>query len=507
MAHTANFLRPTVAVKPGHAMCLFVLLQIYFSSNTLSFGFWKSGHTVFAYMLVFYGLWLAALVLPLSLFLAAGRRGSSLPWLPFAALAVLSVPFSWELWMRSLEIESSAIRNVVRVLLLPTMYLYFRIGLERVRSSACVVLLLCVLSFAGHAGFSVLTGPSQGFDSIKLDKRTNVHVIMLDSFTHSWFSMEFMGLENPAADDLTTLDDTIYAGRMGFSENVSTLPAWATLFNLGRPGGDGRSFSGSAPSRLSALLRDNGYTIFTGYSGDYFGCCKGEYVDHYYRGKIAKLEHDLSCATGKGKLGFCSGFSQSLFSRLYGEDADSKYKGKTMTAWPDKVIDLIDRAERNATGPLFSGFYIYFPFGHTVLNYRTGDAEMFEAYKRRFVKEGQRARKLIEKIDRLRKRYPESIFIVSGDHGPYLSRTAPEEDRRFIVLDRHGVALALLNASNLCARSRDWLAGQRYLTPSRMLAATLACDGESEQLIEHYTDNEEFIRFGGSFTMVRSENR
>ena len=120
--------------------------------------------------------------------------------------------------------------------------------------------------------------------------------------------------------------------------------------------------------------------------------------------------------------------------------ADSKYKGKTMTAWPDKVIDLIDRAERNATGPIFSGFYIYFPFGHTVLNYRTGDAEMFETYKRHFVKEGQRARKLIEKIDRLRKRYPESIFIVSGDHGPYLSRTAPEEDRRFIVLDRHGVA-------------------------------------------------------------------
>ena len=78
--------------------------------------------------------------------------------------------------MRSLEFESSAIRNVVRVLLLPTMYLYFRIGLERVRSSACVVLLLCVLSFAGHAGFSVSTGPSQGFDSIKLDKRTNVHV-------------------------------------------------------------------------------------------------------------------------------------------------------------------------------------------------------------------------------------------------------------------------------------------------------------------------------------------
>ena len=503
----ANFLRPAVAVKPGHAILLFVLLQIYFASNVLSFGFWKSGDTVFAYMLVFYALWLAALVLPLSLFLAAGRR-LGLPWLPLAVLVVLGVPFSCELWVRSLEFESSAIRNVVRVLLLPAMYLYFRIGLERIGPTACAVLLLCVLSFAGHAGFSVpTTGPSQGFDSIELDKRTNVHVIMLDSFPHTSFAKEFMGVESPAADDLAALDDTIYAGSMGFSENDTTQPAWATLFNLGHTGGDTGSFAGSAPSRLSALLRDNGYTISTGFSSDYFGCCKGEHVDHYHRGEISRLEHDLSCATGKGKLGFCSGFSQSLFSGYFVKAPDAEHELKTMRAWPDKIVDLVDRAERNATGPLFSGFHIYFPIGHTVLNYRTGDAEMFEVYKRHFVKESQRARSVIENVDRLRRRYPESIFIVSGDHGPYLSRTAPDEDRRFIVLDRHGVALALLNASNLCARSRDWLVRQRYLTPSRMLAASLACDGESEQLLDHFTDNEEFVRFGESYTMVRAENR
>ena len=124
---------------------------------------------------------------------------------------------------------------------------------------------------------------------------------------------------------------------------------------------------------------------------------------------------------------------------------------------------------------------------------------MVAEFKRYFVNEVQRAREVIENIDRLRRRYPESIFIVSGDHGLYLSRTAPEEDRRFIVLDRHGVALALLNASNLCSWSRDWLARQRYLTPSRMLAASLACNGESRRLTVHFTDNEEFIRFGETF--------
>ena len=74
----------------------------------------------------------------------------------------------------------------------------------------------------------------------------------------------------------------------------------------------------------------------------------------------------------------------------------------------------------------------------------------------------------------------------------------PQGDRRFEVLGRHAVALALLNASNLCAWSRDWLARQRYLTPGRMLAAALACDGESRTLVDHFVDNEEFVRFGES---------
>lgn len=128
---------------------------------------------------------------------------------------------------------------------------------------------------------------------------------------------------------------------------------------------------------------------------------------------------------------------------------------------------------------------------------------MFANYTQKFVDQGQRAREVIESIDKLRKRYPWSIFIVSGDHGPNLSRTAPDEERRFHVLDRHSVALALLNASNLCTWSRDWLARQRYLTPSRMLAASLACNGESRRLTEHFTDDEDFIRYGASFSTSR----
>ena len=502
--HLTNYLRPAVPVKLGHAICLFVFLQIYFVSNTLSFGFWKSSAGVFTYMLIFYGVWLVGIVLVMSSLLGAARRFGP-PWLVVAVLVVLSIPLAWELWVRSLEIDSSVIRRTLRILLLPVMLFYFRIGFERAAPTACAIILLCILSFAGHAGVSISGGAFRDFDTFELDRKTNVHVIMLDSLTHSPYSKEFMGVENPAADHLATLDDTIYAGSQGFSENVPTRAAWGTLFNLGHPV-QGRThyafFSGTTPSPLTELLRRNGYTIATGFSSDYFGWRKGKHVDHYFRGSIQHLKRDLSCSSKKGKLGFCSPFSQSMFATLFVETSGNQDEGQT--EWPDTVIDLIERAERNAKGPLFSAFHIYLP-GHTPTDYRSGNAKMLAEYKRHFVKEVQRARKVIDDIDRLRKQYPESVFIISGDHGPYLSRNAPEEDRRFIVLDRHGVALALLNASNLCAWSRDWLDRQRYLTPSRMLAAALACNGESRRLTGHFTDDEEFIRFGESFAAAAPE--
>ena len=496
---SANFLRPSVAVKPTHAICLFVLLQIYFASNLFSFGFWKSGEGIFEYMLMFFGAWLAGLVLLLSLFLAKGRRFNA-SWLPLAILVVLSIPFAWDIWIRSLEIDSSAMRKALRISLFAVMYLYFRIGLQRVRWTAGAVLLLCVLSFAGHAGLSVPTGPSRDFDTIEMDKTPNVHVIMLDSFTHSPFSRESMGVDNPAADYLATLDDTIYAGSLGFVESVATANSWSTLFNLGQKSRDRGVFSGSSPSRLTVLLRRNGYSITTGFSNEFFGWKKGEFVDYYHKGKAQELHYDLVCTALKVGLGFCSEFSESVFSRIFVTRFEDKNKRKKrMNEWPHTVLDLIDRAEQGATRPLFSAFHIYWPIGHTSWDFRWKDAEMVAKYKQQFVEGVQLARQVIENIDRLRRRYPDSIFIVSGDHGPFLSRHGREKDRRFFVLGRHGVALALLNASNLCPWSRDWLARHRYLTPSRMLVAALACDGNGRRLTKHFTDNEEFIRFGNSY--------
>ena len=63
----------------------------------------------------------------------------------------------------------------------------------------------------------------------------------------SCFSENYLGVRNPAADYLSMLDDTIYAGIKGFVERVPTRNSWATLFELERERGNYKAFSGRTP--------------------------------------------------------------------------------------------------------------------------------------------------------------------------------------------------------------------------------------------------------------------
>ena len=481
-------------ITPRHALLLFALLQVYFLSNLFSFAFWKSSNDVFLYTLAFFSVSLVAFTLLLSLWFAASAR-FNLQRFDLVVLVIFSLPVSYAVWLESIEIARHLLYTV-RTLLPFAIFLALLFGLSRIRLALGAILVLCGLSFVSHAEFSVPNEVLDEREAITLDKKTNIHVIAFDSLTHAAYSKVFMDVENAAADYLGGLENAIYADAMGFAEQVPTKRFWGELFNLGKTRTfDGwRAFSGYKSSVLTHLLRSNGYTISTGFSTNYFGD-KGKYIDHYHVFGT-RLKHSLICTWRASYLGFCSNFSNGLFEMIY------PLKNKSI--WPQHVVDLIERAEQEAEGPQFSAYYIFKPIGHTSLDYRSDDQEMFAKYKTKFIREARNARTVIEDIDGLRRRFPDSIFIITGDHGPYLSRTAAEDNRRYRVLDRHGVALALLNASNLCPWSRDWLTRQRYLTPSRMLAASLACDGESRTLTEHFKDNEEFARFGESLSATAS---
>ena len=482
--------------KRRHALVIFLLLQVYFTCNILSFAFWKSELIVFGYLAMYYGVWLVGLVLLLSLCLITSARFNKTQFDP-VVLIIFSLPLCFGLWLQSWEVRPDRLWWHA-TWIIPLLFVYYRVGVLYIGSVCVLVVSLCIVSLLGHT--DLFTGPERtservfaDTDLVSLDRKTSIHVIVFDSLTHSTISENYLGVRNPATDYLSTLDDTIYAGIKGFVERVPTRNFYAALFELEREKGNYKAFSGRTPSFLTGLLRKNGYYIQTGYSDSYFGSSQGDYVDRYIF-EVVDLKFSLICADQLPLLGICSELSRTIYKNWFRGLFVKEIRNKE---WPEDVIRLIDQAEREVTGPIFSAFHIYSPVGHTSNTHRTNDPEMVAKYKERFISQTKRARGLMEDINRLRKRFPDSIFIVSGDHGPYLSRTE-EEDRRFIVLDRHAIALSLLNATNLCPWAMNWLEQQRYLTPGRMLAASLACDGESRKLTEHFTDNEEFIRFGES---------
>ena len=201
------------------------------------------------------------------------------------------------------------------------------------------------------------------------------------------------------------LDDTIYAGIKGFTERVPTRNSWATLFELEREKGNYKAFSGHTPSFLTDLLWKNGYYIQTGYSDGYFGATQGEYVDRYIF-EVADLKFSLICADKMPLLGVCSELSRTVYKNLF----RVLFKQTRKRDWPEEAISLIDQAEREVTGPIFSAFHIYSPVGHTSNTHITNDPKMVTEYRERFISQTRRAKGLMEDINRLRRRFPDFYF-------------------------------------------------------------------------------------------------
>ena len=490
-----------------------LLLQVYLVSNLLSFGFWKVGNSFFVYSILFFSVWFTGLAAVLLLFLWIEKH-KGLTRFKFKVLAIVTFPFFW-LWGASLQLELDEL-YVFFIIAFPfVIAVYYRIGQSNIAGVTVSMLALSTVSFFGHAGMDAGMGadnnlqpshPNMDVADITLDRTPNIHVIMFDALTNSEFSREFLGQGSVGADYLAQLDDSIYAGKMSFCERVPTIQCWDALFGLGilGPGKSSRSlhFSGALPSPLSHLLRENGYMIQTGYANAYFGQ-KGPHVDHYHLRHVHSLTFSDIAICREKLFGLCNKRLESTFQKV-SELVYDKVKEDSSWLWEDQVFDIIEKAETRAKTPVFSGFYLLIP-GHTKPSYVTGSVADLEEYKSVLASESERVQSALERLNELRLKFPESIFIVSGDHGAWLSNTMSKRtrDRRFWVLDRYGVALALLNEHNLCPISRAWLERQRYLTPTRFLAASLACNGDSQKLLEIFSDRKEFITFGESLATLQ----
>ena len=480
------------------------LLQFYFLCNLLSFAIWEVGGIAAAHMTIYFGIWIAGSIAILSAYLRYGDA-SGRPRTTVAVLTVVSIPM-FGIWIQSLELRARWLEWALLIAYPFFIYLYFRLGGRSFKKLTAIVVGLCALSLFSHVNLFKLAFSSvdqdpelEKYAAFELASRPNVHMIMFESLTASDFTKEFLAVENPAADYLSKMEDAIFAGNFGFAEEIPTRRSWSFIFNLGTKrsrSGSAFMFSGIHPSPLSELLNHNGYSIQTGYSSTYLGHRKGEHIDHYHIG-IGRWHTVRAPFCDQKLLGYCGDQSGRIYdflaTRFYGKDQfelDSN-------SWEDSVAELIRRFENISNSPIFSAFHIYLP-GHAPNNADLNE-ESIQAYTEKFESRIPKVAELIQEIDKLRQEFPESIFIISGDHGPWLFRKLKyEEDRRLFILGRHHVALALLNAGNLCDYERAWLEHQSFLSPARMLVASLSCNGEPEELLDGFPENSDFVEFGAT---------
>ena len=146
--------------KRRDALVLFLLLQVYFTCNILSFGFWKSGLAVFGYLALFYGVWLVGLVLLLSSGLIISDRFGKTRFDP-VILMIFSLPLCFGLWLQTWGVRPDTLWWVA-IPLIAVMFVYYRFGVLYSGRVSVLMVSLCLVSFLGHADIFAAPDRSSG---------------------------------------------------------------------------------------------------------------------------------------------------------------------------------------------------------------------------------------------------------------------------------------------------------------------------------------------------------
>ena len=481
----------------------FLALQGYFVSIVFSFTIWEIGLVGFLHAALYFGAWVIALTGMLVVFLRF-VNSEIRPRRAMLVAVALSVPM-FGIWLQVFNLTPRWIEYVAIAIFPVFCYSYYRVSVLHIRKMSALVCCLFIVSIFSHSNPSFFDNSEEfkPYSQLKMERRPNIHVIMFDSLTTSAYTREFLEIENPASQFLATLDNTIFAGNRGFVEAVTTRKSWSTLFHLGTSSAQSVGvFSGAIASPLTTLLNSNDYMIQTGFSTKYLGYAKGEHVDEYYYDnrdwrsfKTAACEQKL--------LGYCSKFSGMLFQFINSLFPPAKELLDDSITWEDFVLKKIKESEQRINSPVFSAFHIYAPghwFAGTSMNEKN-----FEKFREFYLSGSMRVFETLQKIEDIRKDYPRSIFIISGDHGPFISSGYDKvENKRFLTLDSRHVSLALINEDNLCTYERNWLQNNDVFTPTLMLIASLSCDGEESDLLfrhkSHDSNWKEWKMYGSTLT-------
>ena len=339
------------------------------------------------------------------------------------------------------------------------------------------VLGVTALSMFVFLVFSVLYAPRNdselaSFADIQFHTTPNIHVLAVDALIPISLAQKHMGLsELPYYRVLDDKNKTAVVYKNAFSSRITTKLSLNSLMRLAHTDyyrEDHAYFTGRANSPVTQAFHSNGYRIWTGYNSSHFGR-KGPFVDFNHPGQDWPFLHSTLCRLALQNpfkyFGVC------YFMSLITDEGEPK------EPWADQIIDIISRSAHEYATPVFTLHYIRDHISHVTGDFRLSDQraleQYIELYRTGALKISEmmvQLRDLVESDDK------PSIFIVIGDHGPYLSSGInPDDDESFFVQDRYGILAAILVNETDCSAKQLKHYTPSFATPERILAGVMRC--------------------------------
>ena len=311
------------------------------------------------------------------------------------------------------------------------------------------------------------------FSDIRFRATPNIHILAVDALIPVSLAKKHMDI--PPSDlpyDQVLDDSRVVVYKNAFASHVPTKPSLTSVMLLAHADYYREDsypyFAGRANSPVAQVFHSNGYHIWTGYSASHFGR-KGPFVDFYHPEQNQPFLHSTICRLAlQNPLKY---FGICYFMSLITDDEESKEH------WADQIIEITDRSVREYETPVFTLHYISEHINHTPSGFRLYDQRALEQYIERYRTGALKTAGMMGYLrDLIQNDDEPSVFIVIGDHGPYLSNGInPDDDKSFIVQDRYGILAAILVNETDCSTEQLKYYTPSFATPERILAGIMRC--------------------------------
>ena len=241
-------------------------------------------------------------------------------------------------------------------------------------------------------------------------------------------------------------------------------------------------------SPLSAIAKNNGYDIKTGY--EVAGAAptikvigKSKFVTEFITPDGSDLELSALCIDiGNSTLlrfrlfGACDviNYIKKHYSNIFEFFGNNPHKN-----WHQTLLRNIKETALSSSSPTISLFYTYDPLGHTSADYDNKNSEDRDFFKKKFSLASEKFVNLMQEIKNLiLQDDPTALVIVFGDHGVYLSRgmEIDEDNKNFVLTDRHKVQISVLRTRNECSKEKHLKKiNKDFVTPSMVLIGLFDC--------------------------------